>query len=61
MCLLRGEGRGVEWGGLRGHQEPGHLDKAELDSVNTAVFTTRKGARVEIMAPNGRDSSSENG
>lgn len=49
------------WGGLRGHQEPGGLDKAELDSVNTAVFTTRKGARVEIMAPNERDSGNENG
>lgn len=49
------------WGGLRGHQDPGGLDKAELDSVNTAVFMTRKGARVEIMALNERDSGKGNG
>lgn len=48
-------------GELRGHQELGGPDKAELDSVNTAVFTTRKGARVEIMAPKEGDSGHENG
>lgn len=41
------------WGGLRGDQKLGGLGKADL-WIPAAGLMTRKHARVEIVAPNGR-------